>query len=126
MQDGSGLRLPALPAGYTAAAAWAFHDAGGLVYEFFRVYGASEGTGDRGAFVGLDEDLSYWAVSRAVPGAAADEDEHVLWRWLNYERARSLTGAGLEFQRFSSPLAMREELPRLFKVFAEATTGGSR
>lgn len=124
--QGTGLHLPALPAGYTAAAAWAFHDAGGLVYEFFRVYGAVGGTGDRGAFHGLDEDLSYWAVSRSVPGDAADEGEHIVWRWLNYERARSLTSTGLGFQRFSSPLAMREELPRLFDVLAEATTGGSR
>jgi hypothetical protein len=116
MQHGTGVCLPALPAGYSAAAAWGFHDAGGLVYEFFRVYGRVEGTGDRGSFVQLDEDLSYWAVSWPVPGGAANEDEHVVWRWLNYERARSLTGTRLAFQRFSSPLAMREELPRLLKV----------
>jgi hypothetical protein len=116
MQDGTGLHLPALPAGYSAAAAWSFHDAGGRVYEFFRVYGRVEGTGDRGSFVQLDEDLSYWAVSWPVPGGAANEDEHVVWRWLNYERACSLTGTRLGFQRFSSPNAMREEIPRLLEV----------
>ncbi len=51
MQYGTGLCLPALPAGYTAAAAWGFHDAGGLAYEFFRVYSSVGGTGDRGRFV---------------------------------------------------------------------------
>ena len=44
MQDGTGLCLPALPAGYTAAAAWGFRGAGGLVYEFFRVYSNVGGT----------------------------------------------------------------------------------
>jgi hypothetical protein len=122
MQNGTALSLPALPAGYTAAAAWGFHDAGGLAYEFFRVYSAVEGTGDRGSFCQLDEDLSYWAASWSVPGGAADEDEHVVWRWLNFERARSLTATSLGFQRFSSPLAMREEIPRLLNV----TTEGSR
>ena len=122
MQDGTGLCLPTLPAGSTAAAAWGFHDPDGLAYEFFRVYGNVGGTGDRGAFVQLDEDLSYWAVSWPVPGRAAGEDEHIAWRWLNYERARSLTPAKLGFQKFSSPLAMREEIPRLFK----ASEGGSR
>jgi hypothetical protein len=116
MEDGTGLCLPALPAGYTAAAAWGFRDAGGLVYEFFRVYSNVGGTGDRGAFVALDEDLSYWAVSWPVPGGAADEDEHIAWRWLNYERVRLLTGASMGFQRFSSPLAMREEIPRLLQM----------
>ena len=116
MQYGTGLCLPALPAGYSAAAAWGFHDAGGLAYEFFRVYSGVEGTGDRGSFCQLDEDLSYWAVSWPVPGGTANEDEHIVWRWLNYERARSLTGTNLGFQRFSSPLAMREEIPRLLKV----------
>jgi hypothetical protein len=115
------LSLPALPAGYTAAAAWGFHDADGLAYEFFRVYGAVEGTGDRGSFCQLDEDLSYWAASWSVPGDAANEDEHVVWRCLNYERARSLTATSLGFQRFSSPLAMREEIPRLLNVRVAAT-----
>ena len=115
MQDGTGLCLPALPAGYTAASPWGFRDGAGLTYEFFRVYSGVQGTGDRGSFCQLDEDLSYWAVSWSVPGGAADEDEHVVWRWLNYERARSLTAATLRFKRFSSPLAMRDELPRLLK-----------
>ncbi len=55
-------------------------------------------------------------MSWPVPGGAANEDEHIVWRWLNFERARSLTGTNLGFQRFSSPLAMREEIPRLLKV----------
>ena len=91
------------------------------------MYGLVEGTGDRGSYCQLDEDLSYWAVSWPVPGGATGEDEHVAWRWLNYERARSLTPVNLGFQRFSSPLAMREEIPRWFKASETgATTRGSR
>jgi len=116
MQDRTELSLPALPSGYSAAAAWGFHDAAGFAYEFFRVYGPVEGTGERGSFCELDEELSYWAVSWPVSGKAANEDEHVLWRCLNYERARTLTGPRLGFRRFSSPLAMREDLPRLLEV----------
>jgi hypothetical protein len=118
MQEQAHLSLPALPAGYSAAAAWGFHDAAGFAYEFFRVYGPAEGTGVRGSFSRLDEDLSYWGVSWPVSGKAPDEGEHVVWRCLTYERARSLTGPGLGFRRFSSLLAMREEIPRLLEVSA--------
>ena len=123
MQYGTGLCLPRCRPGTAPRRPGGFHDAGGLAYEFFRVYSGVEGTGDRGAFVELDEDLSYWAVSWPVPGGAANEDEHIVWRWLNYERARSLTGTNLRFQRFSSPLAMREEIPRLLQL---PRGGGSR
>jgi hypothetical protein len=118
MKDETGSCFPTLPSGFSAAAAWGFHDAGGLAYEFFRVYGPVGGTGDRGAFVQLDEDLSYWAVSWPMPADADHAEEHVAWRWLNYERARSFVGKGLGFKRFSSLLDMREEIPRLLGVSA--------
>jgi hypothetical protein len=105
--------LPLLPSGYTAAAAWGFHDAEGLAYEFFRVYGPTQSGGDRGDLCVLDEALSYWAVSWPVAGQAAGEDEHIAWRAINYREARLAAGPELRFARFSSPLAMLHEIPRL-------------
>ena len=58
--------FPALPAGYTALAAWGFHDKLGFSYEFYRVYRPSEGHGERGEFSRLDEGANYWAVSFAT------------------------------------------------------------
>lgn len=113
MRNPSTRSAPLLPAGHSAGAAWGFHDADGFAYEFFRVYGEVGGTGARGSFCQLDEDLSYWAVTWPVAGEPGDEGEHIAWRSVNFEQARLRTAAPLDFHRFSSPLAMRAEIPRM-------------
>jgi hypothetical protein len=114
-EEGSVPCFPMLLPGYSAQQAWGFRDpTGAFSYEFCRVYGAPAGTGARGPFCQLDEGRSYWVVIWRAQGTAAEV--HPVGRWITYAQARKLTGARLTFQRFSSAVDMREEVPRLLRV----------
>lgn len=107
--------FPSLPPGYSAQQAWGFRDpTGAFSYDFHRVYGPPGGTGARGPFCQLDEGRSYWAVIWRAHGAAAED--HPVGRWITYARARRLYKPRLTFQRFSSPVDMRQAVPQLLHV----------
>lgn len=111
---------PALPSGYEAQAVSRFHDpTGRFSYEFSRVYGPPNLLDRRGPACHLDQDLSYWVVTG--PGFHATGGEERASRWLSYAQARKLRGSRLTFERFSSLVRMREELPELFHVRSEDT-----
>ncbi len=103
-----------LPAGYSASAAWGFHDEQGFAYEFFRVYGPPHGTGIRGEFSRIVEALSFWSVS--FPTFDAAGNERIAGRWASFANAQKVSRTRLTFQGFSSPLAMCHEVPRLLGV----------
>jgi hypothetical protein len=106
---------PALPPGYSAQEAWGFHDpTGRFVFEFCRVYGPPEDADQRGPFCRLNADLSYWVAMWPIFGKASDE--HIAGRSMSFGQARKLLGSHLTFQRFSSSVEMREELPRLLHL----------
>jgi hypothetical protein len=107
--------FPMLPPGYSAQQAWGFRDSTGVfAFEFCRVYGPPAGTGARGPFCQLDEGRSYWVVIWREQGASAED--HPVSRWITYAGARELSGARLSFDRFSSAIDMRDEIPRLLGV----------
>ena len=111
---------PALPSGYEAQSVWGFHDPTGRVsYEFSRVYGPPDPLDGRGPTCHLDEDLSYWIATG--PGFNQTGDEQLASRWMSYAQARKLRGSHLTFERFSSLVRMREELPELFRARSKVT-----
>jgi hypothetical protein len=98
-----------LPAGYEAQPAWGFHDqTTGFSYEFSRVYGPPDLKAWRGPVEALDEDRSYWSVSR--PGNGVPDVERLSWA-----QARRLGVRGLDFSHFANVVRMRDELPALFR-----------
>jgi hypothetical protein len=114
-ENGPSQCFPTQPPGYSTQQAWTHRDpTGDLSYEFCRVYGPAAGTGPRGSFSHLDEGRSYWAVLWLARDASVQD--HAVSRWTTYAQARKLLGAGLTFRRFSSPMHMRDELPRLLGV----------
>ena len=107
--------LPSLPSDYEAQPAWEFRDqTGRFSYEFNRVYGPPNRLDKRGPTGLLDEDLSYWSV--IWPTFSETGDERPAGRWVSYAQARKLRISHLTFERFSSLLQMRGELPRLLQV----------
>jgi hypothetical protein len=107
--------LPSLPSGYDAQSAWGFRDrTGRFSYEFNRVYTPPNRLDKRGPKCRLDEDLSYWGVTWSTLSETGDE--RPAGRWVSYARARKLRGSRLTFERFSSLLQMRDELPELLHV----------
>lgn len=107
--------LARLPIGYQTLPCWGFHDdSGRFSYEFSRVYGPPAERNGRGPIASVDEGLSYWNV--VWPIRSAGGEEHPTGRWINYTEARKLLGAHLTFERFSSPIHFRYELPALLRV----------
>jgi hypothetical protein len=62
----------------------------------------------------LDEGRSYWVVTWSVFSETGDE--HPGGRWVSYAQACKWLGSHLNFERFSSSIQMREELPTLLNV----------
>ena len=107
--------LPSLPPGYIAQPAWGFRDATGrYFYEFNRVYGPPTRSDESRPTTRLDRDLSYWVVT--WPTLRGAGDERPAGRWLSLAQARKLLGEGLRFERFSSLVQMRPELPALLDI----------
>jgi hypothetical protein len=107
--------FPALPPGYSAQEAWGFRDpTGTFSYEFRRVYGLPDTDDRHGAACHLDEGRSYWVVLWRAHGRSTDE--HPVGRWLTYAQARKQSPTRLTFRHFSSPVDMRDEIPRLLDV----------
>jgi hypothetical protein len=107
--------FPMLPPGYSAQQAWGFTDlTRAFRYEFCRVYGPPAGGGARGPFCKLDEGRSYWVVIWRAQGD--DAEGHPVGRWITYAEACTQYLTRLSFQRFSSPVDMRDEVPRLLRV----------
>ena len=101
-----------LALGYHAQPAWGFRDpTGRFSYEFNRVYGPPQRHAERRPTCRLDRDLSYWGVTWSTFSAAGEE--RAAGRWMTYAQARALPGSHLTFERFSSLIEMRDELPRL-------------
>jgi hypothetical protein len=100
--------LPALPPGHTSQVAWGFNSpSDGSLYEFFRVYRPPQELHGLGPICLLDQDLSHWlTILRSSEDAA---EQHQLCHWISYGQARELAGPSLGFDRFSSPLLMRQE-----------------
>jgi hypothetical protein len=106
--------LPPLPPGYSAQEAWGFRDqSGNFSYEFCRVYGPPD-RDPHGLTCHLDEGRSYWIVLWSAHGSSPDD--HPVCRWMTYAQASKLSRARLTFRRFSSPVDMRDEVPRLLGV----------
>jgi hypothetical protein len=106
--------LPLLPPGYSSQEAWGFRDPSGTFsYEFCRVYGPPD-TDPHGPTCHLDEGRSYWVVLWRAHGTSTDT--HPVARWMTYAQARKLSNVRLTFHRFSSPLDLRDEVPRLLGV----------
>jgi hypothetical protein len=106
--------MPTLPPGYSAQEAWGFRDPSGTFsYEFCRVYGPPDDD-PHGPTCHLDEGRSYWAVLWRVRGVGAEA--HPVGRWVTYAHARKASRAHLTFRHFSSPIDMRDEIPRLLGV----------
>jgi hypothetical protein len=104
--------LPVLPPGHTSQVAWSFRDpAGGLFYDFFRVYRPPRPRHGLGPICQLDEKLSYWLTIFWPSGQSTSE--RPVCRFIHYWQARQLTGPRLSFARFSSPLPMVEDTRRL-------------
>jgi hypothetical protein len=107
--------LAPLPAGYSAQEAWGFRDPSGTFsYEFLRIYGPPDTDDPHGPTCHLDEGRSYWVVLWRAHGTSPDS--HPVGRWLTYAQALKLFHGQLTFRRFSSPVDMRDELPRLLDV----------
>ena len=117
-RDPENASVPCFPRflpGYSAQQAWGFRDpTGAFSYELCRVYGPPAGTGARVPFCQLDEGRSYWAVIWRAHGILAED--HPVGRWITHARARKLSSTRLTFQRFSSPVDMRDKIPRLLRV----------
>lgn len=105
--------FPPLPPGYSEQAAWGFHDSTGLSYDFYRAYAPPQPGGGRGDLCRIDEARSFWTV--IWPTFGPRSDEHIQGRWVSYAQARDKIG-GLSFRRFSSPIEMCDEVPRLLHV----------
>ena len=103
---------PTLPPGHGSQVAWGFHGPNdGLLYEFFRVYGPPQDLNGLGGVCRLDEDRSYWLT---IFWSSEDPiRRHLVCRWLDFGRARTLVGRRLAFRQFSSPVDMRDKLPAL-------------
>jgi hypothetical protein len=108
---------PSLPAGYSAQLTWGFRErTGRFTYDFHRVYTPAVPLPDgRLVVVGrLDADRSYWVVTWSAFSETGDE--HPAGRWVSYAQACKRLGSHLNFERFSSSIQMREELPTLLNV----------
>ncbi len=112
---------PALPSGYEAQPVWGFRDSTGrFAYEFSRVYGPPDLLDSRGPTCHLDEDLSYWVVTG--PGLHSNGDKRPASHWMSFAQARKLRGFHMTFERFSSLVRMREELPELLHLRSQVTS----
>jgi hypothetical protein len=88
--------------GYQAQSVWGFRDrTEEFLYEFHHVYRPIERLIDRALVVidQLDEDLSFWAVTRSTLGESGDEKP--TGRWMSYAQARKLPGLRMTFEQFS-------------------------
>ena len=70
--------------------------------ELFRVYGPPNLLDRRGAICRLDENLSYWLVTRPAPRNVGEPEQH----WISYAQARKQRRR-LTFARFSIPRFFR-------------------
>jgi len=106
---------PSLPSGYEAHSVWDFSaSTGSLLYQFNCVYKRSDRIDSAGPICLLDEDMSYWSVTWIGSGAAGEDRRES--RWVSYSKARKSRWSRLTFDRFSSLLGMRDELPELLRV----------
>jgi hypothetical protein len=106
--------LPSLPVGYTAQPCGSFCESCGLLqYEFHRVYRPIERLLDQvvTTLAGLDEELSFWAVTWGRQHESGDLLP--AGRWISYGQTRRLKNSHLTFEQF---LQRRQEVPALLHV----------
>lgn len=109
-----------LPPGYQAQPAWGFRDPTGH-YEFSRVYKPAESTPNNMMKMSqLDEELSYWSVTRPMSGDSASRSGHD--QWVSYAQAREQLGPPMTFKIFSAPL-LTKEVRRLLNPGAPSPDG---
>jgi hypothetical protein len=104
--------LPRLPPGYTSQVAWGFRDpAGGLYFDFFRVYRPPQPLNGLGPIAKIDDDLSYW---QAIFQPSSQSPP--VCRWMNYRQSRQVIGRALTFAAFSAPWPASGPVLRLLRA----------